>query len=370
MRTTRGWLFPWQEQPEAQASGCSRGRAREEAQRKKEEDTPDNQDDKPYCALHNSHTHDTTDCREVKKLGEERQKEWREKKRDGEKHKGGRGGGRTGKRGGRGGKRDRPPRGRDNQDDDNADNNLDSDKEESEGGFQEAKGVACIHGGAQTPHSNRHFKQLTREVNAALPGIGARARPLKWVEVLITFDAADHPTSMKGVGLVPLVVSPTISQHQGHQNACRRRGGTQRSLPRDLREDADPFRASDADEAVHGCDPGKHHAPGQVSLPVTFGTPKNYRTENIIFDVAHIGLPYNAILGYPALAKFMAVTHHAYNTVKMPGPQGAITIQADQKDSVRCIERIYKAAASAAPDDQDGPSTSSAPPPRRQKLVT
>ena len=52
---------------------------------------------------------------------------------------------------------------------------------------------------------------------------------------------------------------------------------------------------------------------GQVRLPVTFGKRDNYRTELIDFDVAHIRLPYNAILGYPALAKFMAVTHHGYN---------------------------------------------------------
>ena len=56
---------------------------------------------------------------------------------------------------------------------------------------------------------------------------------------------------------------------------------------------------------------------GQVSLPVTFGTRSNYRTELIDFDVANLGLPYKAILGYPALAKFMMVTHHAYNTVKL-----------------------------------------------------
>ena len=49
---------------------------------------------------------------------------------------------------------------------------------------------------------------------------------------------------------------------------------------------------------------------GQVRLPVTFGQRNNYRTELIDFDVAHIRLPYNAILTYPALAKFMAVTHH------------------------------------------------------------
>ena len=49
---------------------------------------------------------------------------------------------------------------------------------------------------------------------------------------------------------------------------------------------------------------------GQVRLPVTFGERKDYRTELIDLDVAHICLPYNAILGYPTLAKFMAVNHH------------------------------------------------------------
>ena len=38
---------------------------------------------------------------------------------------------------------------------------------------------------------------------------------------------------------------------------------------------------------------------GQVRLAVTFGMQAKYRTELIDFDVAHIGLPYNAILGYP-----------------------------------------------------------------------
>ena len=36
---------------------------------------------------------------------------------------------------------------------------------------------------------------------------------------------------------------------------------------------------------------------GQVHLPVTFGERQNYHTEIIVFDIAHIHLPYNAILG-------------------------------------------------------------------------
>ena len=47
---------------------------------------------------------------------------------------------------------------------------------------------------------------------------------------------------------------------------------------------------------------GAAHSLGQIRLPVTFGTRGNYRTELVDFDIARIGLPYNAILGYPALA--------------------------------------------------------------------
>ena len=62
---------------------------------------------------------------------------------------------------------------------------------------------------------------------------------------------------------------------------------------------------------------GSTYPLGQIRLPVTFGTRDNYRTELVDFDIARIGLPYNAILGYPALAQFMAATHPAYNLMKI-----------------------------------------------------
>jgi hypothetical protein len=57
---------------------------------------------------------------------------------------------------------------------------------------------------------------------------------------------------------------------------------------------------------------------GKVCLPITFEMRDNYHIENIDFDVAHIVVPYNAILSYPALAKFMEATHHDYNILKIP----------------------------------------------------
>ena len=80
---------------------------------------------------------------------------------------------------------------------------------------------------------------------------------------------------------------------------------------------------------------------GQVRLPVTFGARDNYRTELIDFYVTHVRLPYNAILGYPVLAKFLAVTHHGYNVLKMPGSDGIITVPCEEKDAVCSLERAF-----------------------------
>ena len=74
---------------------------------------------------------------------------------------------------------------------------------------------------------------------------------------------------------------------------------------------------------------------------MTFGSDLNYRTERIVFDVAKIPLPYNGILGCPALAKFMVASHYTYNTLKMPGPVTIITIPSDKKDALICAGQLY-----------------------------
>ena len=84
---------------------------------------------------------------------------------------------------------------------------------------------------------------------------------------------------------------------------------------------------------------------GQVRLPVTFGERNNYRTELIGFNIAYIHPPYNDILRYPALAKFMAVTHHGYNFLKMSGSSGIITVPCEERDVVCSLERAFQAAS-------------------------
>ena len=89
---------------------------------------------------------------------------------------------------------------------------------------------------------------------------------------------------------------------------------------------------------------------GKITLPVTFGDQKNFCTETIVFDVAATPLPYNGILGRPALAKFMAVSHFAYNMMKIPAPWGVLTVKADVGDAVLCVQKLNLAIAATSGD--------------------
>jgi hypothetical protein len=65
---------------------------------------------------------------------------------------------------------------------------------------------------------------------------------------------------------------------------------------------------------------------GCISLPVTFRTVENFHTESVLFYVVEVSLPFNAILGKPALYQFMAVAHYGYLVLKMPSPNGVLKI--------------------------------------------
>jgi hypothetical protein len=49
------------------------------------------------------------------------------------------------------------------------------------------------------------------------------------------------------------------------------------------------------------------------------------------FEVVDFETTYNAFLGRPILTKFMVVPHYAYLVMKMPGPNGIISIRGDVK---------------------------------------
>ncbi|XP_066333585.1 uncharacterized protein [Miscanthus floridulus] len=88
------------------------------------------------------------------------------------------------------------------------------------------------------------------------------------------------------------------------------------------------------------------HPLGQITLPVQFGTADHFRTEYVNFFVADFDTAYHAILGRPALAKFMVMPHYVYLVWKIPTEQGILTLRANVSTAYDC-EREGLAIADA-----------------------
>ena len=56
--------------------------------------------------------------------------------------------------------------------------------------------------------------------------------------------------------------------------------------------------------------------------------------------------PYQALLGRPALAKFMAVPHYAYLKMKMPSSKGILTVSGDYRKLSGCTAERSRLAES------------------------
>jgi hypothetical protein len=90
-------------------------------------------------------------------------------------------------------------------------------------------------------------------------------------------------------------------------------------------------------DTFHGIILGRSSTPiGHIDLEVACGSGENKRKEMLMFEVASFNIGYICIIGRPFLLKFMAIIHSAYATIKMPGPNGVITIKADQRDAMAC----------------------------------
>ena len=78
---------------------------------------------------------------------------------------------------------------------------------------------------------------------------------------------------------------------------------------------------------------------GSLLLEVVFGPPDNFRRENLLFHVASFQSSHQALLGREAFARFNAIPHYASLTLKMPGPQGIISLKGNFECSSTTEER-------------------------------
>ena len=81
---------------------------------------------------------------------------------------------------------------------------------------------------------------------------------------------------------------------------------------------------------------------GSLKLEVVFGSPDNFRSEELTFDIAPFRSGYQALPGRTAFARFNAIPHYASLKLKMPSPRGTITVSGN-------IERYLRAEERAAP---------------------
>jgi hypothetical protein len=77
---------------------------------------------------------------------------------------------------------------------------------------------------------------------------------------------------------------------------------------------------------------------------VQFGNPNHFRTDCVNFMVVNFEGTYHAILGRPALIKFMVVPHHSYLVLKMPTEQGVLTLKGNVYTAYTCEEESFKVA--------------------------
>jgi hypothetical protein len=157
---------------------------------------------------------------------------------------------------------------------------------------------------------------------------------LRYSDVLISFSQEDQWTSFSELGKFPLVLDPVVVGSQLTRILIDGGSGLNLLFTTTLKKmglniskmitpSKDPF---------YGIILGNVAPPiGSVTLLVTFGTKENYCTEYIKFVVANFESSYHAILGRPALAKFMVVPNYIYLLLKMPGKLGVLTLRVDLK---------------------------------------
>ena len=80
---------------------------------------------------------------------------------------------------------------------------------------------------------------------------------------------------------------------------------------------------------------------------MVFGSPDNFRSEELIFDIVSFRSGYHALLGRTTFARFNAIPHYAYLKLKMPGPRGVITVNGNTERSLHTEEHTAALAAQA-----------------------
>jgi hypothetical protein len=206
-----------------------------------------------------------------------------------------------------------------------------------------------MYGGSSELVSRRDVKTLRREVLSVKPAAPKAAPHQRWKNTTISFRPSDCPENMAGAGVLPLVRAPTISNVRLHHVLIDGGAGLSVISYAAFKYLQIPESKLTPSRPFSGVGPDLVYPVGTITLPVTFGTEDNFHTENVQFEVAEVNLPFNAIIGRPALYRFMDIAHYGYLVLKIPSPVGVLTIQSDRTAAVIAVEKLHALATGLAP---------------------
>ena len=162
---------------------------------------------------------------------------------------------------------------------------------------------------------------------------------MHWSERPISWSRADHPEVMPSPGSYALVLDVTLATERRAARFSRvliDGGSSINILYRDIMEKLNlkAKQLMPSRTVFHGIVPGLSCSPiGKIKIDVLFGDKDHFRREAVWFEVVDLENPYHALLGRPALARFMAVPHYSYLKMKIPSTKGVITVAGDYKKS-------------------------------------
>jgi hypothetical protein len=153
----------------------------------------------------------------------------------------------------------------------------------------------------------------------------------------VQWSRDDHPEHISD-GYYAMVVNPLI---QGYEfSKCLMDGGSSLNImyietltklgltKTQLRHTAVTFYG-----VVPSC---KAKSLGSITLKVAFGDENNYHEEPITFEVVPFKSTYHVIFGRPTFHSFHARPCYIYNQLKMPGPDGIITVYGSFQKAKEC----------------------------------
>jgi hypothetical protein len=196
--------------------------------------------------------------------------------------------------------------------------------------------INIIFRGSMPITSKTQGKKLQHEISLAQrikPG-----RKMRWSDVDISFGPEDHPDIELSDRNLPFMIKILIMRHKVAKTLIDSGASLNLMMRKTfIKMSLNLAELTPMHDTFHEIIPGQSSTPiRRIDLEVSCGSGENKCREMLISEVVNFDIGYNCILERPFLLKFMAVIQTAYATIKMPGPNGVITLKSDQHDALAC----------------------------------